>query len=173
MRRPHPRIRKATKWTSTIFALILVAAWGVSEFRSFGLTMQGWSVEFQQGSVIASEETHLFKGSPPFHSTGWAWDSFDRANERRNWWVASQYRYLTSFPGSVTILTDALFIPLWMPLCILIPLSVATWWLDHLAQLRGQLPLCLNCYYNLTGLRPGSNCPECNTPPLSVECKEQ
>ncbi len=164
MRRPHPRIRKATKWSSTVFALILVAAWGVSEYRIFGFAQTRMCVNLCSGYVriFYSPQEEYFLGPPrPL----WGWDTVNRTFQPRHWWFY--------WVGQPVYPFSEILIPFWMPLSICLLLSGATWRLDILACRRNQSQLCMNCSYNLTGLRPGSNCPECNTtPPKIDECKK-
>ncbi len=164
MWRPHPRIRKATKWSSTALALILVAVWGVSEFRSFGLETRGWVVDLRLGGVtVINAHKGSSIGRPQPH---WRWDRFNRTQMQRCWWIEWDGGHSWSPFRRIDF-------PLWMPLCILLPLSGTAWRFDILARRRDQSHLCTNCSYNLTGLRPGSNCPECNTPPpKNDDCQE-
>ncbi len=72
MRRPHPRIRKATKWSSTAFSLILLAAWGVSEFRTFGFDMHLWGVRLRLGFLLVAYDE--FGGGSHGLIPVWAWN---------------------------------------------------------------------------------------------------
>ncbi len=164
MRKPHPRIRKATKWTSAALALILIAAWGVSEFSIFGIRTNHWNVQVYFGNVLVYYD---HSGTSFGLTPTWIWLRFDDANEDRSWWIKSS-------PPMPWFAYTTVTIPLWMPLSFFLLLSGTAWRFDTLARRRNQSHLCQNCSYNLTGLKPGSNCPECNTtpPPLSVECKE-
>ncbi len=161
MRRPHPRIRKATKWSSTAIALMLLVAWGASEYRWFNLETTNWTTHLGRGGMVVVYHDSISFRSPP----GWYSGKYDQMTIERTWWIQA---WDTS-GGSLPLPYNRVRFPLWIPMCIMLPLSGVAWRFDILARRRAQLPLCQNCSYNLTGLRPGSNCPECNTPPPKAE----
>jgi hypothetical protein len=142
---PTPRIRKTVKW-SGVLTCALAALWVGSWFgyvqRNFA---DGWWAAIASGYVIVEkmDAQSVLPGE-----IGW--------------------RYGTGRMGIVWLPSAALFkgrswilMPVWVPLILVLALTIAAWRRDHRAVTRARLNHCPTCNYDRRGLPVTSPCPEC------------
>ena len=144
--RPHPRIRKTTKYGGTALTVLLVAVWigsGWSHWKD--RPYQRTYLEIENGCVVVGR-LDVFR----------VWTIWGRPSFALRW---RPYYYVTTTGWEAAL-------PLWIPLTLAFGATALAFRLDHLARRRNRMNLCPKCHYDLTGLPGGATtpCPECGTP---------
>jgi hypothetical protein len=149
--RPHPRIRKTVKWGGTAVTVLLVVVWvGSGWVCAEWIRANGNDVYLEAGKL----------GMRVIGDPKWA-----------NAPVGVQFGFTcfevvwgvhwSASPG----VPSYLYIPLWLPSCLISVPTILMWRLDTLARRRAKLNRCAKCDYDRTGLAIGAVCPECGSAP--------
>lgn len=143
------RTRAKLKWTVTAFSLLLMTAAVASGW--FRIVVWAWRLEcgLQFGRAIIGIL------DPPVKPALTLWSFADTGP--RWWWRPSSFDGLPLNPA-VPAQTHArtIYVPLWIPLSVIVPLTGFLWWRDAHRFRPGH---CQRCGYDLRASK--TRCPEC------------
>jgi hypothetical protein len=167
--RTPSRFRRAAKWAGLVLSVLVGGLWVWTELAPIEL---GSGVYSEQSVSLAHGAFGLTAARPGALSTPstaselraraeWSTKLFERQIVRairRADGLTVWERLVPSFffsgrPGGVML---DLYVPLWIPLVVLLAPTAFLWYRDSRPPL-GYCP----CGYNLAGLAPGTLCPEC------------
>lgn len=145
--------KRFLKWGGPVVAVLLAAAWWMSDWRWIGYLGPGGSFCVVERGVIgvgygpewATPRDGKTRDAPP---TGFHGGSVPLEYE---WWFVLVWE-----PGH-----RAVGVPLWFPVGIVVGLSTVVWRRDWLSQRRAILGHCAKCRYDRRGLAAAAPCPEC------------
>lgn len=144
--KPHPRIRRTTKWIGAVVSVVLVVVWIGS--RWYRGTWCG-----QHGHVVAIWGGRLYAWLP-LAPSGW--------REPPGWHVASAPSALGwTYEGGGWARERWIAVPIWPVALSAAIMSLAAWRLDALARRCERVGACPKCRYDRAGLAPDAVCPEC------------
>jgi hypothetical protein len=148
--KPHPRARKAVKWTGAVVSMLLVAAWALSVSWSVGWYFSsGYCVGVSSGGLT-------FVGvNPATPATFTGFSAGPTEPPWMEWWFAAY---------SDATYTGVL-VPLWILWAPALLITAIAWRLDILARRRAKVGSCAKCGYSRAGLAPAGECPECGAVP--------
>lgn len=157
--RPHPRIRKTVKKGGVVLLLLLFVAWIGSAFLSLSWTgdipyLPGRVTIGIGGGALAWTELTDQAVIKKYVPAGWdaCWGP-----GLVNW----RGPFMRATPTAGTNKIWEVGVPLWQPLLVLLPIVALAWHLDLTALRRARAGHCPKCNYDLSGLPPGTPCPEC------------
>jgi hypothetical protein len=153
--KPHPRIRATIKWGGAAVTLLLVVVWvGSGWYGVLWTSTSGYWVGVKFGGFeFVHDPARVRDMQPPEWEVirgGLSW-----------YWRPSWVVYQT---------TTFLYLPLWIPVALVLIPTIAAWRLDILARRRARLNLCPKCHYDRAGIvggAAGAKCPECGASPAS------
>lgn len=142
------RLRSTLKWACSA-GFVVSAALLVASCLTIGVSREapGGHITIGRGSLLYS------------HSTTLADYIKDRRNATNTWWVRNPTAEWQLLPAYYSGTFFRMYIPLWFPTALLLMPAGALWAID--VRARRAPGLCRGCGYALTGLNPGSPCPEC------------
>jgi hypothetical protein len=73
-------------------------------------------------------------------------------------WAARWHSYMQGATAANRSWRVEAWLPMWMPAVILLPVTLIAW--RRASKFKSHLPMCA-CGYDVSGLAPGSPCPEC------------
>lgn len=144
--KPHPRIRKTTKWTGAAVSVVLVGVWVGSVWY-----IGAWRGKNGHGVDISGGRLNV---SWPVAPGGWGevpgWH-FDRYPTALHW----------MYERSDDAIGTWIALPIWPIALSAAIVTLAAWRLDTLARRRARPGMCPKCGYDRAGLPEGAACPEC------------
>jgi hypothetical protein len=153
-RRLRARVNWAMRWGAPVLVALSVAAYPLTH-RGYHIIYGGFApcyyISLHQGAIAIGYTSLPGVRFEP----GW---SVQHGSQRHPWRYAAWPHLRTQdflFQGRDT----SLWLPLWIPALIALALTFAAW-RSHGRTNRGA-SLCPSCNYDLSGLPPGSPCPEC------------
>ncbi|UCG16963.1 MAG: hypothetical protein JSV19_02800 [Phycisphaerales bacterium] len=151
------------KWVGLVGCVVIMAAWGVSTVWAFSWTWPEGAGIRQCGLFYGFISFASLQGpaAPTSMMQGWEVERISTDDVPANGISAHGLVIRGLIPRSPGILrrpggSNALFIPLWMPLILFAIPTAILWYRDR----RPPTGHCQTCAYNLTGNVTGV-CPEC------------
>ena len=138
------KLRRVGKWVGLVIVLIVLGVDVTSVWCSvvWLRSTAEWKVKNGGISVRWFRNSGSRWASPGWYINDWQFDS--PSHGLPSWYISSGFGDLE--------------VPLWTLATLAALPSALLWWYDR----RGKAPgLCAACNYDLTGLAPGSTCPEC------------
>lgn len=158
LRTRRARIRGAAKWAALVVCVVIAAVW---------LSSRWWGV--QRTAETNGRWLHLALGRGVFSYND---VSLGRSLTCDAEWSfhnpAAEWGFHTptarSWRPSLMVgpRQTLLWLPLWIPVVILVLSTAWLWWRDRRRVRAGH---CAACGYDLAGLAPGVGCPECGAKP--------
>jgi hypothetical protein len=165
------RVRKVAKWTGAALCVLIVGAWAASRWVSvacsartstmnttimvrYGGLMIGWyRMTPEHRDLAAALRVSSSLGTIPL----WQVQVLPPALQAWGWWPWGH-----KDTSNAQVRTGDVFLPLWMPFVLVFAPTAFLWQRDR--RDRFGPGRCKKCGYSLTGLSPGSPCPECGHP---------
>jgi hypothetical protein len=153
---PRARLNRTVRWSATILCVVAILVYTLGLFRVLafqpGIGRLSFA-ELDRGQVVVRWD------SVPYRLGPWQLHSSPVAQVRHGPWAQSLrvgWSRTTRPNGSFTYM---IFFPFWVVLACCLPLAIVAWIVHAKAGRRAGACPC--CNYDLSGLPPGSPCPEC------------
>jgi hypothetical protein len=159
-RRPlrlRARVNWAVRWGGLAALMVSVCVYMVTAVWSVGVLHQDSGLGIGGGVWRGQVSIVIIRNNPfPVSSGGWWWRMVRPSDAAADSWTKSLQPRLRRYRSGAVDQRE-IAIPLWMAAAPAMPLCAMAWFAHSSKTPRA----CGSCRYDLSGLPPGSPCPEC------------